>query len=143
MKASEAAKEVLFLRVLLKELNFDMKEPSIMYEDNKACISFSKNNTCHDRTKHIDIRAFHLRSLVKEGLISVVHIDTKNQLADMMTKHQLKCTFIAHRDRIFSSTPHTHTHTTTMHKTRKGFCGCLSCFVGGVVPCAVKCVQSV
>ena len=150
MEASEAAKEVLFLRVLLKELNFDMKEPSIMYEDNKACISFSKNNTCHDRTKHIDIRAFHLRSLVKEGLISVVHIDTKNQLADMMTKHQLKCTFIAHRDRIFSSTPHTHTHTTTMHKTRKGFCGCLSCFVGGVVPCAVgvvpcavKCVQSV
>jgi hypothetical protein len=128
MEASEAAKEVIFFRVLMKELNYDMIEPTTMYEDNKACIAFSKNNTCHDRTKHIDVRAYHLRDLVKEGEVSVVHVDTNNQLADMFTKHQLKHTFLSHTDRIFNNIHHKTTH--KQHK-QQDECSCLTCFVGG------------
>ena len=50
MEASEAGKEILWVRSLLSELGYSQEEPSLLYEDNKACISFSKNATAHDRT---------------------------------------------------------------------------------------------
>ena len=57
MEASEAGKEIVFFRELMSDLGYGMNEPTVLYEDNKACIAFSKNNTNHDRSKHIDIRA--------------------------------------------------------------------------------------
>ena len=50
----------------------------------------SKNNTSHDRSKHIDVRAYALRDAVRNGTVQCVSIDTKHQLADMLTKHQTK-----------------------------------------------------
>ena len=38
-----------------------MSEPSIIYEDNKACISISEGDTDKKRTKHI-AKHFHSRS---------------------------------------------------------------------------------
>jgi hypothetical protein len=67
MEASEASKEVKHFRTMMREFGYDCSHPSIIYEDNKACIAFSKNNTCHDRTKHIDIRAYALRDMVRAG----------------------------------------------------------------------------
>ena len=96
-EASEAAKEILWFRGLMHDLGYAMNGPSHIYEDNKACISYSKNNTCHDRTKHIDIRAYNLRDNVRAGLVALLHIDTKQQLADMLTKTQTKKLFFAHR----------------------------------------------
>ena len=82
--ASEAAKEVIWFRALLTDLGHTQTNATIMYEDNKAFISYSKNSTCHDRTKHIDMRAYWLRDCVRDG-----HVQTNDQLADMMTKTQM------------------------------------------------------
>ena len=129
MEASEAGKEILWFRGLLRDLGYDLIEPTLMYEDNKACIAFSKNNTSHDRTKHIDIRAYALRDHVRDGHIEVVHVETKHQLADMLTKTQLKKTFLQHREQIFAG------ETTPPQYVKggacKAMCACLSCFVGG------------
>ena len=59
------------------------------------------------------------------------YIDTNDQLADMMTKAQLKHTFLEHTDRIFNGrcTP----SESTKGGARVGVCHCLSCFVGGAV----------
>ena len=132
--ADETCKEVLFWRDLLDELGYTQTSATQIYEDNKACIAYSKNNTCHARTKHIDNRAYILRDHVRGGVIELVHVDTNDQLADMMTKAQLKHTFIEHTNRIFHGM-----HTTpepTMgeeHVKRVCVCHCLSCFVGGAV----------
>ena len=40
----------------------------------------------HDRTKHIDIRYHFVRELVADMAISVVYIQTKRMIADLMTK---------------------------------------------------------
>ena len=63
------------------------RAPTVMWEDNKAAIAFRKNQTCHYRSKHIDIRAYWLRDLVLEGSILMLHIATEDQLADFLTKH--------------------------------------------------------
>jgi hypothetical protein len=102
VEASEAMKEILWIRIILEELGHKQAGPTIMNEDNKACIAFSKNNTCHNRTKHIDIRAYALRDMVREGTVVLSHIETKDQLADMLTKTQLKHTFLRHRDIIMN-----------------------------------------
>jgi hypothetical protein len=127
MEASEAAKEIIFFRMLLSELGYEMNEPTPIYEDNKACIAFSKNNTSHDRTKHIDIRAYNLRDHVRNGVVKLLHVETKHQLADMMTKTQLKNTFLTHTDKIFSGTPHPPKYTVGGGHRK---CACVTCFVG-------------
>ena len=134
--ADETCKEVVFWRDLLDELGHTQTEATKIYEDNKACIAYSKNNTCHARTKHIDNRAYICRDYVRGGLIELLHVDTNEQLADMMTKAQLKHTFMKHVDRIFNGecTP----RESTKGGVRVGVCNCLSCFVGGAV-----CAESV
>ena len=131
MEASEAGKEIVFFRELMSDLDYEMHEPTVLYEDNKACIAFSKNNTNHDRSKHIDIRAYWLRDMVREGMIECIHIDTKHQLADMLTKHQTKATFIKHVEKIFSAETKIPTAMARVKSTRSQMCVCLSCFVGG------------
>ena len=126
MEASEAGKEILFFRMLLEELDYKQTTPSVLYEDNKACISFSKNNTSHDRTKHIDIRAYCLRDYIRDGVIKMLHVDTREQLADMLTKHQLKHLFQDHVNSMFSAFT---TPTTARVVKRARSCNCLSCFV--------------
>jgi hypothetical protein len=130
VEACEAAKEVRWFRELLGDLGFSQNEPTIIYEDNQACIAFSKNNTNHDRTKHIDIKAYWLRDAVRDGLVVLKHVDTKHQLADMMTKTQLKKTFVEHVDMIYNGCSHP-TRVSTI-KSCVSMCGCLSCFVGSV-----------
>ena len=40
----------------------------------------------HRRTKHIDIRHHFIRELVEEKIISLEHVATERQLADIFTK---------------------------------------------------------
>jgi hypothetical protein len=40
----------------------------------------------HGRCKHIDVRFHFLRDLTKDGVVELVHCNTQDQLADLMTK---------------------------------------------------------
>jgi hypothetical protein len=127
-EACEVAKEIVWCRNMMRDIGYVMDEPTVVYEDNKACIAYSKNNTCHDRTAHIDRMAYRLKDWVKDGTIRLCHVSTSDQLADMMTKAQLKCTFNEHVDRILSGP-------VAKPKLQPGgehvtHCNCLTCFVG-------------
>ena len=43
----------MYVREICADLGYDMSEASIIYEDNKACISISEGDTDKKRTKHI------------------------------------------------------------------------------------------
>ena len=57
-----------------------------VYEDNESCIKVAKSPKFTPRTKHIAIKYHHFRSYVEKGTILLKSIDTKDQLADMLTK---------------------------------------------------------
>ena len=40
---SKAAQDAVYLRHLLKDLGFEQKEPTILYEDNEGCVFFSQD----------------------------------------------------------------------------------------------------
>ena len=57
-----------------------------MYCDNLSAINISKNLIQHSRTKHIDIRHHFIKDLVEENIVTLEHVATEEQLADIFTK---------------------------------------------------------
>ena len=128
--ACEVAKEIEWWRALCLELRLDQSQPTKVFEDNKACIAFSKNNTCHSRTKHIDLMAYDCREKVRRGVIELLHVNTDSQLADMMTKTQLKRMFLMHCDSLFNGF-HEPESVERNLCVNSEHCLCVTCFVGG------------
>ena len=101
VEASDASKEVLWGRQLITEAGHKQHDPTIIYEDNKACIDFTKLGKITERNKHIDIRKYFLKQLQNDKYVDIKHISTDIQLADMMTKYTLVNPFVTMRDVIF------------------------------------------
>ena len=57
-----------------------------LFCDNLSAINISKNPIQHSRTKHIDIRHHFIRDLVEDKVITLEHVATELQLADIFTK---------------------------------------------------------
>ncbi|XP_074314354.1 secreted RxLR effector protein 161-like [Silene latifolia] len=83
---SSATCQAIWLRRLLKGLLHEQKSPTIIYCDNKAAISLTKNAVFHSRTKHIDIRHHFIRDMVAKGMIELKFCGTNQQIADILTK---------------------------------------------------------
>ena len=71
MALAAAAQEVLFLRQLLSDFGFTQSHPTLMFEDNKSCISLATNPMTTAKTKHIDIRYHFVRDLATTKQINI------------------------------------------------------------------------
>ncbi|KAG5861680.1 hypothetical protein JTB14_013125 [Gonioctena quinquepunctata] len=87
--ASEAAREIVWLKRLFEEIIVLRAVPTLMV-DNKAAIKLAENPEYHRRTKHIHIRHFFVRELVLDSFIQVKKVSSEDQLADIMTKPLFK-----------------------------------------------------
>lgn len=68
--------------------------PTIMYEENAACIAQLKERYIKgDREKHILPKFFFTHDLQKNGDVSVLHIYSSDNLADLFTKALPTATF--------------------------------------------------
>jgi len=57
-----------------------------VFEDNKSCIAVAESKKPPARTKHIAIKYHHFRGLVENKVIRIHYVDTKEQIADLLTK---------------------------------------------------------
>lgn len=93
--ACETARQVAWLRNLLKDIGLVQKTATQLFCDNHGAFHLSKNPENHKRTKHIDVQFHYVRKSQAEGIISAKYVSTTKQLADMFTKslprHNLKC----------------------------------------------------
>ena len=78
--------ELLWLRILMGELGFNLEKPINLYYDNKAAISVAHNPVQHDRTKHVEVDRHFIKEKLTDGIISVSFVKSKDQLADILTK---------------------------------------------------------
>ncbi|CAA7059582.1 unnamed protein product [Microthlaspi erraticum] len=85
MSLTEAVKEALWLKGLLKDFGYEQKSVEI-HCDSQSAIALSKNNVHHERTKHIDVRYHFIREAIADGLVEVVKISTEKNPADIFTK---------------------------------------------------------
>lgn len=56
MALYEGVKKVIWIRFLLKRINYELIDTVSIYEDNQSCIKIASDPTNHKRTKHIDIK---------------------------------------------------------------------------------------
>ena len=90
---SSAMREVIPFMNLMQETQdlFEIKHDKpifhcTVWEDNESAIKVAKSPKFTPRTKHIAIKYHHFRRYVTDGTIDIRSIDTKNQIADMLTK---------------------------------------------------------
>ena len=80
-----AMKEAIWLQGLLDDLGIDQDLWKINC-DSMSIIYLAKNQVCHARTKHIDVRFHVVREILDEGDIVLQKIHTKENPADILTK---------------------------------------------------------
>ena len=83
---AESVKEALWLRRLLHSLGFPSSTPTPIFSDNQGAIQLVKNPKFHKRTKHIETKYYLIREKYELKQVDVFYINTKQQLADTLTK---------------------------------------------------------
>jgi hypothetical protein len=91
---SSSLRDVIFLMQLLNEfkkigLPLSIPTPIIkckVFEDNVGALELANTPKLRPRTKHLAIQLHHFRSYVFNGSITISHVSTKEQVADILTK---------------------------------------------------------
>jgi len=86
MAASSSVCEAIWLRNILKELDYPQEETTVIFVDNKSAIQLAKNPVHHERSKHIDTQFHFLRGHVKQKIMKLEYYHTMEQVADIFTK---------------------------------------------------------
>ena len=99
--ASQAGKEVLYLRALLKGFACPQMRPTELWEDNASCILMSENPTNRERSRHVDVRVHFLRDTVRGGAVKLIRCADMQNVADELTKSLPKPAFHKHQCLVF------------------------------------------
>ena len=84
--ASHTAKELLWIRQLLRDMEIFIQGTTEVFEDNQGCIKLIESDRSGARTKHIDVCHHQLRGLKEDGIIKMIYCPTQDMVADIMTK---------------------------------------------------------
>jgi hypothetical protein len=95
--ASEAAKEICWLRILLRGITVPVDSPTPLLGDNNGAHILACDPAFHARAKHIDNRYHHIRDCVEKKKIFLPHVPTSDNVADALTKALPAPVFLRHR----------------------------------------------
>jgi hypothetical protein len=101
-EATTATKEIIYLRELLKDLGYRQDKPTVLFEDNSGCISFSKNATHHENTKHVVLRYYWLKMMVEDGVVVLEKVHSLENVADIFTKPLRYDLFVKHASKLLN-----------------------------------------
>ena len=85
--AANATYEFLHLSYIADEMALeDFPMPIPLQLDNTTAEAFANNSAFKSKLKHIDTRQEWVRTLRNKNIIQALHVDTKENLADLFTK---------------------------------------------------------
>jgi len=91
--------DIIWLLALLNELHIHLSLPQI-FSDNLGAILLSANPIMHSGTKHFQLDMHFVRDYVQKKKVSLVHLPTRYQVADVLTKPLSKSTFTHFKDKL-------------------------------------------
>ena len=83
---SAACFKIVWLQGLLQEFGFLQYHPTPLHADNTSVIQIATNITFHERTKHIEVDCHYICEALDHNVLTVPHISTEHQTADVITK---------------------------------------------------------
>nr|GEU91553.1 hypothetical protein [Tanacetum cinerariifolium] len=81
-----AVSEITWVRWLLKELDVVVVGPTPLLCDNQAPKNIANNPVFHKRMKHVEMDCYFVRERVEQKEIVPVHVNSRQQIADLLTK---------------------------------------------------------
>ena len=105
---SQALRDAIPVIRLLQELKDrefggEYTKPKVfckVFEDNTGALALAMVPKMRPRTKHINLVYHHFREYVRNGMVEVVSVGTKDQIADVFTKPLPKNDFVKFRKRL-------------------------------------------
>lgn len=97
---ANTASEIRWICNLLTELGITLPKAPVVYCDNVGATFLCANPVFHTRMKHIAIDYHFVCGQIQQGILRVAHVNTKDQLADVLTKPLPRKHFIEFRDKI-------------------------------------------
>ena len=86
MAASEAGRELVWMRTLLRELGFGSNLATPLLCDNSATVLLCGDQAFHNRVKHLDVRYHWIQERVEAEELIVGQIASSGNVADILTK---------------------------------------------------------
>lgn len=74
--------ELQWILYLLKDLHVSLIKPPVRYCDNQSAIHIAANPVFHERTKHLEIDCHLVREKMQAGIMKLLPVSSKDQLAD-------------------------------------------------------------
>ena len=84
--ATHTVKEGVWLRRFVEEVFQPLANLTILYCDNQAAITLTKDGSFHAHMKHIDIHYHFIRFIVDSGSFLLLYCPTADMTADTLTK---------------------------------------------------------
>ena len=91
--AGNAAQDTMALSYIVEEMGMEFPLPFDLQMDNEAARIFCMDSAAKTRLKHIDCRQEFVRLLRNKDILRAVHVPSKENLADLMTKILPRPTF--------------------------------------------------
>ena len=98
---TEGVKEVLNIRMLLKDLGFGLPDPTRLFCDNKGALTMSLHPANKPATRHIDMKYHFCRQHTERGDVKPLFVPTPDMVADFLTKQTHRPTHERHARRVF------------------------------------------
>ncbi|PNY16454.1 flavonol sulfotransferase-like protein [Trifolium pratense] len=83
---AQATCEAQWLKYLLNDFHISHSSPIVLYCDNRSALHIAANPVFHERTKHIELDCHVVREKLLAGLIHLLPVSSKEQVADILTK---------------------------------------------------------
>jgi hypothetical protein len=98
--ASNASREVVWLRKIMSRLSEERLETIVIHCDNQSCLKLTENLVFYDRSKHMEMKYHFIRDMVQRHTIKLQCIRTDEQIADILTKPLCLGKFMYFRDKL-------------------------------------------
>lgn len=78
--------ELEWIKNLLTELGIDITDPTVVQSDNLGATLQASNQACNTKIKHVAMDLKFVRGKVEAGSVIVMHVLSKYQRANILTK---------------------------------------------------------
>ena len=82
----EAVREAIWLRLLLHDLGYTQKKPTVIYQDNRSCMDIVEGRYDDSASKHIRPKIGYVQEQVEQGNVIILYLPTADMVADVLTK---------------------------------------------------------